>query len=161
MFCDEALDQIEAIATGDLVPGERVAAHLASCPQCAAALAGAQRIERLLRSQTAVTAPAPFAGRVVTRLRRERWRSEQYVDVGFNLALAVAVLAVVGGVWILFSRSGLSAVGSDVVALFGDGAATLARRVAPAVPLYLGATALLGAALGLWWWAERGGNPTA
>jgi hypothetical protein len=29
------------------------------------------------------------------------------------------------------------------------------RRVAPSVPLYAGATALLLATLAIWWWAER------
>jgi hypothetical protein len=29
------------------------------------------------------------------------------------------------------------------------------RRVAPSLPLYAGAAALLVSALGLWWWAER------
>ena len=36
-----------------------------------------------------------------------------------------------------------------------SGFVSLARRVAPAVPLYAGAAALLVSALGIWWWAER------
>ena len=38
MFCDEALDAVEAIASGDLTPEGRVAEHFTSCRQCAAAL---------------------------------------------------------------------------------------------------------------------------
>ena len=38
---------------------------------------------------------------------------------------------------------------------FGSGFVALARRVAPALPLYAGAAALLVSALGIWWWAER------
>ena len=53
------------------------------------------------------------------------------------------------------SQTGLAAVSSDAVDLFGAGFATVARRVAPSVPLYAGATALLAMALGIWWWAER------
>ena len=38
---------------------------------------------------------------------------------------------------------------------FGSGFVSLVRRIAPAVPLYAGAAALLVSALGIWWWAER------
>ena len=44
---------------------------------------------------------------------------------------------------------------SDAVDLLGTALVTLARRVAPTVPLHAGATALLVTALGIWWWAER------
>src|ERR671938_624812 len=98
MFCDEALDAVEAIAGGELIPDGRIAHHLATCPNCAAAL---------------------------------------------------------GGIWMLLHQSGLASVSGDAVELFGTGVATLARRVAPSLPLYARATALLVTALGLWWWAER------
>jgi hypothetical protein len=32
---------------------------------------------------------------------------------------------------------------------------SLARRVAPSLPLYGAATALVLSALAIWWWAER------
>jgi hypothetical protein len=130
MFCDEALDSVVAIAAGELTPDGRVAEHLATCPDCAAALAQA-------------------------RARRARWRSEQFLDAGFNVVVAVVVLAIGGGVWMLLHRSGLTAVSNDAVAVFSNGVATFARRLAPSVPLYAGATALLALTLGLWWWAER------
>jgi hypothetical protein len=38
MFCDEALDAVEAIAAGDVTPDGRVAEHLTTCQNCAAAL---------------------------------------------------------------------------------------------------------------------------
>jgi hypothetical protein len=41
------------------------------------------------------------------------------------------------------------------VSLFGGGMMTLVHRVAPSLPLYAGAMAVLGTALVLWWWAER------
>ena len=88
-------------------------------------------------------------------MRRARWRSEQFLDVGFNVAIAAVVLAVIVGVWMLLNRSGLVAVSNDVVDLFGSGLVAFARRVAPSLPLYAGATALLATALGIWWWAER------
>jgi len=155
MFCDEALDSVEAIAAGELVPDGRIAAHLASCPNCATALESARSLEGLLRQRPAPAAPAQFTARTLARVRRARWRSEQYLDVGFNMAIAAIVLAVGAGVWLLLHRSGLTTVSNDAVNLLGSGVVSVARRVAPSVPLYAGATALLATALAIWWWAER------
>jgi predicted anti-sigma-YlaC factor YlaD len=155
MFCDEALDAIEAIAAGDLVPEGRVAAHLRTCANCAAALADAQLVERMLSTRAAPAPPAPFVTRTMARIRRERWRSEQVVDAGFNVAVVVVVAGVLSVIWLLMHQSGLGGVSRDAVDLFGVGVSALAHRVAPQVPLYAGATALLATALGLWWWAER------
>lgn len=155
MFCDEALDSIEAVAAGDLVPDGRVADHLKTCANCAAALADAQLVERLLSGRPIPPPPAQFVSRTMTRLRRERWRSEQVVDVGFNVSIVVIAVGVLSAVWLIMHQSGLSVVSRDAVDLFGVGVVALVRRVAPQVPLYVGATALLATALALWWWAER------
>jgi predicted anti-sigma-YlaC factor YlaD len=155
MFCDEALDVVEAIAADELAPDGRVAGHLASCPDCAAALERARALERLLRRRAAPPAPAQFTSRTLARVRRARWRTEQFLDVGFNVAMGAVVLAVVGGIWMLLHRSGLNAVSNDAVDLFGSGLATFAQRVTPSLPLYAGATAVLAMVLGIWWWAER------
>jgi anti-sigma factor RsiW len=160
MFCDETLDAVEAIAAGELAPDGRVAAHLVSCPHCASALDRAQKLERLLRARPVPQAPPQFTTRTLTRVRRARWRSEQFLDMGFNLAMGAVVLAVVGGAWMLLHRSGLTAVSRDGVDFFGTGLATLVGRVAPSLPLYAGATVLLATALGIWWWAERDGDAT-
>jgi anti-sigma factor RsiW len=155
MFCDEALDTVEAIAAGELMPDGRVASHLASCPNCALALTRARQLEASLR-QRAVPAPsAQFTSRTLARIRRARWRSDQFLDLGFNLAIGAVVVAVLGGVWMLVHRAGLASVSGDAAAVFGTGFVSLARRVAPSLPLYVGAAALLGSALGIWWWAER------
>jgi predicted anti-sigma-YlaC factor YlaD len=155
MFCDEALDAIEPIAAGELTPDGRIADHLATCPNCAAALEDARRLERMLQARPAPR-PAPnFTPRTLNRVRRARWRAEQFLDVGFNVAIIAIVVAVVGGIWMLLNRSGLAAVSSDAVNLFGIGMIAFVRRVAPSVPLYMGAMAVLATALGLWWWAER------
>jgi collagenase-like PrtC family protease len=55
----------------------------------------------------------------------------------------------------LLLRSGLVAVSGDAVTVFGSGFVSLAHRVAPSLPLYAGALALLVSALAIWWWAER------
>ncbi|HEX3646083.1 MAG TPA: hypothetical protein VHT95_10775 [Vicinamibacterales bacterium] len=155
MFCDEALDTVEAIAAGDLTADGRVAAHLASCPNCALALEDARRLEASLRRRAAPAAPAEFTSRTLARIRRARWRSDQFLDVGFNVAIGLVVVSVLAGVWMLLHRTGLVSVSGDAVNVFGSGFVALARRVAPALPLYVGAAALLVSALGIWWWAER------
>ena len=155
MICDEVLDAIEPIAAGELTPDDRIAAHLASCPHCAAALEDARRLEQILQARPMPRAPAQFTSRTMARVRRARWRTEQFLDLGFNVTLGLVLLAILGSVWLVLHRSGLVAVSNDAVALLGTGLVTLARRVAPTVPLYAGATALLVTALGIWWWAER------
>jgi predicted anti-sigma-YlaC factor YlaD len=155
MFCDEALDAVEAIAACELMPDGRVAAHLASCPNCAAALVNARSLERLLQQRAAPAAPSQFTSRTMAKVRRARWRNDQFLDVGFNVAIGLLVLALVGGLWLLLNRSGLAAVSNDAVDLFGSGLVTFLHRVTPSLPLYAGATAVLATALGIWWWAER------
>jgi len=155
MFCDEALDAVESIAEGQLKPEGRVADHLATCPNCAAALASARRLEAALRARPAPHAPARFTSRTMTLLRRKRWRSEQFVDVGFNVALAAVAILVVAGAVMLLNRAGVTSIGVGAFDAMSVGIVRLAHRAAPAVPVYAGATALLAAALGIWWWAER------
>jgi hypothetical protein len=91
----------------------------------------------------------------MARVRRARWRSDQFLDVGFNVAIGLVVLALVSGVWLLVNRSGLVAVSNEAVDLMGTGFVTFVRRVAPSLPLYAGAAAVLATALAIWWWAER------
>jgi anti-sigma factor RsiW len=155
MFCDEVLDALEPIATGDVTADGRIAEHLATCPNCAAALSRAQHLERLLRERPAPRAPAHFAAQTLGRVRRARWRSDQMIDVGFNLAIAAIVVGVIAAVWTLAHRSGLASVSGDAAGLFASGLVAVAQRVAPVAPLYAGATALVVTALGIWWWAER------
>ena len=159
MFCDEALDAIEVIAAGELTPSGRMTDHFASCRGCAAALDSARRLDALLRGRLAPAAPAHFSARVMSRVRRARWRSEQLVDWGFNAALVAAGLLVVGGVWMVMRRSGLTTVSGNVLELLGTSMVAMAHRASPSLPLYAAATALLGTALGVWWWAERGTRP--
>ena len=155
MFCDEALDAVEAIAAGEVMSDGRVGSHLATCPRCASALESARRLEASLRRREAPAAPAQFTARTLARVRRARWRSDQFLDVGFNLAIGAVVVTVVAGVWMLLNRAGLAGVSRDAVDLFGSGFVMVVRRVAPSVPLYAGAALLLVSALGVWWWAER------
>ena len=156
MFCDETLDAVEAIAAGEVTPAGRIAQHLASCRQCAAALESARRIETMLRARPVPRPPQQFTIRTMARIRRARWRSDQFLDAGFNVAVALVTLGFIATVWLLVDRSGVTAVSSDLLTLIEGGAVTLAHRIAPAISLYLAAAALVLSALTIWWWAERG-----
>jgi hypothetical protein len=92
----------------------------------------------------------------MAKVRRARWRSDQMLDAGFNLAIVLGATAIIVGVLLLMRQTGLTAVSGDLIDLFAVGFAGLVRRVGPSVPLYAGATVLLATALAIWWWAERG-----
>ena len=155
MFCDEALEVVERIAAGDLIADGRIAEHLNSCPDCAGALESAKRVERLLRQRPVPRVSAQFTTSTLGKVRRERWRSDQWLDAGFNLGIVAIVVAMFSALWMFLNRSGLAVVSNDAVSLLGTGLTAFTSRVAPALPLYGAATALLATALGIWWWAER------
>jgi hypothetical protein len=156
MFCDEVLELVEPIAAGDIAVDARVSAHLASCGNCTAALSNARRLEQLLRGRDVPKPSAQFTTRIMSRLRRDRWRREQFLDRGFNVAVGLLALTVLVVVWVLLSRSGLGAMTRDAFnALNLTALNAFRQRVATSLPLYLGAIALVGTALGVWWWAER------
>jgi predicted anti-sigma-YlaC factor YlaD len=155
MFCDEVLELIEPIAAGDTTPDARIVAHLASCASCRAALDRARAIEHLLQERPAPAAPAQFTSRALARIRRDRWRRDQLLDAGFNTAVASLVLGVVAAVWLVINRIGIVTVSGDTIDLIEMFVVTLVGRIAPQLPLYAGATALIMGAVGLWWWAER------
>ena len=155
MFCDQVVELLEPIAAGDLVPDEGIARHLASCVHCAEALAGARRVDQLLRARTVPAPSTQFTARTLARIRRDRWRREQFFDAGFNVATVTVIGGVVLAVWMIIDRSGLSAISRDLLDLFGTEIVTVARQMAPTVSLYASATVLLATALAIWWWAER------
>jgi predicted anti-sigma-YlaC factor YlaD len=155
MFCDEVLEAIEVIAAGDLTPDERIAAHLTSCANCRAALDQAREIERMLQDRTVPAAPPHFTSRTLARIRRDRWRRDQLLDAGFNVAVGSLVLAAIAGIWLVMNQSGIVTVSNDAVDLIEIVVMAAADRVAPKLPLYGAAAALLAATVGIWWWAER------
>jgi hypothetical protein len=155
MFCDETLDAIEPIAAGELTAEGRVALHLTSCRNCAAALESARRLDKMLAARPVPKPPQQFTIRTMTRIRRARWRSDQFLDVGFNVAIALVVIGIIVSGWLLLNRSGLPGVSGDLLDLLQNGGRALAQRVAPSLPVYAAAAALVVTALGIWWWAER------
>jgi hypothetical protein len=114
-----------------------------------------EAIDRWMRERAVPVPPPGFSASVMTRLRQERWRSERYWDLGFNIAVAGGLLLIAAGVLGLIYMSGLIVVGRDAMLLFADALTTVADQLAPALPAYIGATALTASALGLWWYVEN------
>ena len=153
MRCDELDAIIEAIAEGQARAGDHDA-HLATCARCQSRVAMAQALDRLLATRETPEPPAAFTYRVMERVGREEWRVEQWMDVGFNVAVAAGVALVVAGVaglawslgWLTVDRPTLEAVGTAIEPWVSS---TLSKG--PTVAL---AAVLLTTALGLWWWVE-------
>lgn len=155
MTCKDAIELVEAIAAGDLVPDGGVRAHFETCPLCASALASARRLEAALAVREAPAAPTRFVPLVLQRVRRERWRAEEHVDRMFNLAMAAASVIVAAGVFALMNLSGVVATASDTLSIIASVRGEVVRQAAPSVNTYVAAGGLLASALGMWWWAER------
>jgi hypothetical protein len=122
---------------------------------CAAALASAREVEALLQAMDIPCAPAGFTPLVLQRIRRDRWRSEQHVDLLFNIAIAAAVILVVGAIAGMLNVAELLAISAWMSAVLEQGTREALQRAAPAAAIYAAAAALLASALGIWWWAER------
>ncbi|HTI39599.1 MAG TPA: hypothetical protein VL484_18705 [Vicinamibacterales bacterium] len=155
MTCAQIQDQIEAVAADEQPVTEEFRRHVEGCVRCASALATARRVEAMLESWEAPPAPPRFTAAVSSRIRSERWRSEQQVDRVFNLLLVCGLLVVVGGIVALFNFSTVASAisrGVDFVARAGE------HQPSPAVPslvTYVVGSAFFGTALAAWWWAER------
>ncbi|MGE0041796.1 MAG: hypothetical protein AB7H88_17490 [Vicinamibacterales bacterium] len=153
--CRGYADRFEAIAVGDEEPDAAMAAHLEGCPACRGRLAMARAIERALATRPVAAPPDGFTGRVLDRVQHERWRAEQALDIGFNLAIGAGVLLIVAGIAGLAWASGFVAVGVDMTALVAGGVSATLARVAPDMPTVTLALLLLTTAVGVWWWAEN------
>jgi hypothetical protein len=161
MTCKDVEQKIEGVAGGDEPPGDAFLAHVEGCVGCASALAMARRVERLLAARPVSAAPPRFAAGVASRIRRERWRSEQQVDWVFNIAAAVGLIAIAGGTLALVNLSAVTdAIGAALVAIN-----TLTMQpgrsdtpTMPALSTYLLSGGFLVTALLVWSWAERAGR---
>lgn len=156
MDCDELDLLIEPLAAGEQAATPEIAAHLQTCSRCRDAYGLARAIDRTLARQPAPALPESFVTAVVARIRRQRWRSEQHLDLAFNVVVASAVAVAIGGLYAVMTVSGLAAVSADVVRVVVHGALDLSARAAPQLHVYLTAALLIVSGLGLWWWAEQG-----
>ncbi|MEO8677452.1 MAG: hypothetical protein ABI665_00305 [Vicinamibacterales bacterium] len=154
MRCEDIEPIVEELADGSLGADPARDAHLASCAVCQARLANAAAIHSLLVSREAAQPPAAFTAAVMARVIRERWQSEQAIDITFNLAMAAGVMLIVGGGVGLAWTSGLLAINLDFTAVMAATSATVLNRISSQLQTIVMGAALLTMALGLWWWAE-------
>jgi anti-sigma factor RsiW len=153
--CDDLDEVIEALAEGEAVPSE-AAAHVATCAVCQARVELARAVDRLLQAREVPAPPERFTLQVMRRVTQERWRVEQFVDAGFNLAIAAGVIVVLAGLTAVLWSLGWFSI--DVGALSTATAAVApwtTRLVSDAQTLIIAAV-LLSSALALWWWVEGG-----
>jgi anti-sigma factor RsiW len=155
MTCRDVLDRVEAVAAGDEPASAEFRAHLEGCIACAAALAEARRIEAMLAARPAPPAPARFTAAVTSHIRQVRWRSEQYVDRMFNIALLLGALTIAAGVLAFSNINAVAAAFTGGLAILNRMSGDVVVRAAPMLATYVGAAGLLATALFVWWWAER------
>jgi hypothetical protein len=158
MTCAEVKELVEAIAAGDVPLEGALAAHVAACPDCAAALESATRIERALAAMPMPAVPARFVQAVLEAVRRERWLYEQRVDRAFNLTIAAGVGLVVIALVTLFNAGSVA----QFLMLALDTLSDVSQQP-PGWPASVGAsravlwltTLMVATGVSVWWWAER------
>ena len=153
MTCDQLDELIEAIAEGERPPAE-AEAHMATCPRCTASVALAHALDRTLEARELPAAPPGFTARVMQQVGQERWRTEQIVDVGFNIAITLGVgLIIVGGLALAYSFGWLT-VDRPTIEALGAAVQPWLSRLADDLRTVVLAALLLTSALALWWWVE-------
>lgn len=154
--CEGMDDRIEALADG-LASEPEVALHLSTCARCQARLALARSLNRVLDTREVPEAPQSFTSAVMSRVHRERWRSEQLVDAGFNLAVAVGLGLIAVGLGALAWSLGWFSVDPAAVEVVALAAGQWLARISGQLQMLVIAALLLTSALGLWWWVEGEG----
>jgi hypothetical protein len=152
--CSDFEDRVDLIVMGEATLSADDAAHVESCATCRGLLQRAKALEAVLIAHPSVEPSPTFTTQVIDAVRRERWRAEQFLDLGFNVAVAAGVLLIVAGVVALAWRTGLIAVGGDLATLVTAGMSVIAERATAQAQNVLLATVVLTMALGVWWWAE-------
>ena len=103
---------------------DAVARHVEWCARCAASLALARRLDRLLSEAPPLTAPPSLVPAVLLRVSQERWHSEQAIDRWFTVALVAGLSLALGGLTALLNVAGLTAVALGGCGYAVGGAAT-------------------------------------
>jgi anti-sigma factor RsiW len=147
-------DALDALGGGDRTTAAEEQAHLDACARCRARLALARQVDRVLAARPQPPLPEGFPGAVMARVGQERWRVEQALDIGFNIAVAAGVLLVATGLLGLAWASGGVVIGVDLARLTGEALSVLGARLLPQAQVVTAALLLLAGALGAWWWAE-------
>jgi hypothetical protein len=154
LSCTDADPFIEDLAASDPVPAG-ISEHVTGCPRCSARLQLAMRIERTLAARPVAVPPAAFTNTVVSRIRNERWRAEQMLDLGFNVFVACGIVLIAAGVAGLVWASGLVVFSREVYSVLEAGTESTLTIVAGQARTFLFAALLLTLALGVWWWVEQ------
>ncbi len=153
MSCHDVDSLIEAVADGTMAEGD-AGAHLASCARCQARLRLARSIGRVLETRETPEPPPGFTAAVMRRVQRERWRSEQLVDAGFNIAVAVGIGFIVFGLAALAWSLGWFPVDREAVRIVASAVQEQLAQASGQLQMIGIAALLLTSALGLWWWVE-------
>jgi hypothetical protein len=151
--CEEVDDLIEALADGEPLPPD-AAAHAGECATCQARLELARAVDRLLLAREVPAPPQAFTVHVMRLVQQERWRVEQFVDVGFNVAIAAGLIVVLGGAAGLLWSLGWFSVDAAAIAAAVTTFAPWTAELASQAQTLIVALVLLSAALALWWWVE-------
>jgi anti-sigma factor RsiW len=159
MQCHEVHTLIEEIAAGELDPDPTVADHFAGCQRCQSRLAHAHAIEAALAERTAPIVPDAFTSGVMARIRRERWRAEQLLDAGFNVAVITGILFILAGIGALFWLSGLLGAASDFTSIAVRAAEVVAEGLVDQLQIVLIVIVFLTTSFAVWWWTEEGLTP--
>lgn len=159
MACDAIDDLIEELAeampsSASSAASAASVAHLDVCGRCRARLARARAIHTALAARPEPEPPARFTLDVMARIRRERWRAEQWLDTGFNVAVVAGVVFIAAGVAGVLWASGIAAIGGDLVSLAASGTGVLVDRLARDAQAVAFTIAFLAATAGVWWWTE-------
>jgi hypothetical protein len=154
MQCDDLAELIGPWAEGELTAPPDAARHIDSCARCRMRTALARQIDRTLASYDEQVPSPHFSQDVLKRLRREWWEAEEDLDWWFNVLVGTGLLAIVGGIWLLFTLSGLTALTGDATTLIGTGISALFRQAGGSLSFYVGATGLLIAGLLIWRWTD-------
>lgn len=157
MDCNDLDDLIEPLAEGEDA-GAEAAAHLDGCARCSARVAMARELDRLLLQRARPDPPPGFTAEVLRRVRHERWRTEQVVDVGFNIAVAAGVLVILSGVSGVLWSLGWFAVDLETLSAATLAVAPWTAGLADQAQTLVMAALLLSSALALWWWVEGEGT---
>ena len=87
-------------------------------------------------------------------MHQERWRVEQFVDVGFNVAIVAGLVVILGGITgLLWSLGWFSLDVGTITTAVTTFAPWTSELASQAQTLIIGAL-LLSSALALWWWVE-------
>lgn len=152
--CHDFADRVDRIVADGVSLDAAAAAHLESCAECRGLLRRARALDAALLARTVPEPPATFTTQALSAVRRERWRAEQFLDLGFNVAVATGLLLIVAGVLGIAWRTGLIVIGGDLATLVSAGLSLAVERATLHAPNVGIAALLLTMALGVWWWAE-------